>query len=333
MAQPAPVYLLVGPEEGEKQEFIKGIQQNFEKSSGEKPETYRYYAGQIEMGEVVSLLQNGSLFSSYKFVTVLQIEELKKNELQLLTDYIKSAESSATLFLLTHDYRPPPQLSKAVPKSQQKTFFELFEDKKREWLIRYFRRAELFVDEDAIEMVLELVENNTLEMKNAADKLILYFGKGTSLGADDIEEFIYHSKEENVFTLFQKITRKDFAGSLEVLHKIMLSGQTTGVQLLGGLLWQFRRLLKLSRLLDRRFSPDEAFRQANLRGKRNQKNYMTARSHFSTQSVEAVIALIAEYDGQVRRQRGEAEKIVLEYFLYQLCFINIGGINKAIPTR
>ncbi|MCF7915997.1 MAG: DNA polymerase III subunit delta [Spirochaetaceae bacterium] len=318
MAHPAPVYLLVGPEEGEKQEFIRNLQQSYEKGAGEKPETHRFYSGQTDMGEVVSLLKNGSLFSSYKFVTILQVEQLKKADLQLLSDYIKSSESSATLFLLSHDYRAPAQLTKAVPKSQQKTFFELFEDKKREWLLRYFRRAELSVDEDAIEMVLELVENNTLEMKNAADKLILYFGKGSVLSADDIEEFIYHSKEENVFTLFQKITYKDFPGALEVLHKIMLSGQNNGVQLLGGLLWQFRRLLKLSRMLDRRYSPDEAFRQIPLRGKRNQKNYMTARSHFPTESIEAAIALIAEYDGRVRQQRGEAEKLVLEFFLYRL---------------
>ncbi len=318
MAQPAPVYLLVGPEEGEKQEFIQTIQQGFEKAAGEKPETYRFYSGQTDMGEVVSLLQNGSLFASYKFVTVLQIDELKKADLQLLSDYIKSAESSATLFLLTHEYRAPSALSKAVPKSQQKTFFELFEDKKREWLIRYFRRAELSIDDDAIEMVLELVENNTLEMKNAADKLILYFGKGTALSADDIEEYIYHSKEENVFTLFQKITVKDFPGSLEVLHKILLSGQYSGVQLLGGLLWQFRRLLKLSRLLDRRYSPDEAFRQVPLRGKRNQRNYMTARSNFSTARVEAIIALIADFDRRLRSLRSEAEQVTLELFLYHV---------------
>ena len=318
MAQPAPVYLLVGPEEGEKQEFIQNIQQGFEKASGEKPETYRFYSGQTDMGEVVSLLQNGSLFSSYKFVTVLQIEELKKADLQMLSTYINSAESSSTLFLLTHEYRAPAQLSKAVPKAQQKTFFELFEDKKREWLIRYFRRAELSVDDDAIEMVLELVENNTLEMKNAADKLILYFGKGTALSADDIEEYIYHSKEENVFTLFQKITVKDFPGSLEILHKILLSGQYSGVQLLGGLLWQFRRLLKLSRLLDRRYSPDEAFRQIPLRGKRNQKNYMTARSNFPTESIESIIALIADFDGRLRHLRTEAEQVTLELFLYHV---------------
>ncbi len=318
MAQPAPVYLLVGPEEGEKQEFIHSITQGFEKATGEKPETYRFYSGQTDMADVVSLLQNGSLFSSYKFVTVLQIDELKKADLQMLSDYISSADSSATLFLLTHEYRAPAQLTKVVPKAQQKTFFELFEDKKREWLIRYFRRAELSVDDDAIEMVLELVENNTLEMKNAADKLILYFGKGTALGADDIEEYIYHSKEENVFTLFQKITVKDFPGSLEVLHKILLSGQYSGVQLLGGLLWQFRRLLKLSRLLDRRYSPDEAFRQIPLRGKRNQKNYMAARSNFPTENIESIIALIADFDGRLRHLRTEAEKVTLELFLYHV---------------
>jgi len=318
MAAPAPVFLLVGPEEGEKQEFIRNIKSDYTASSSEPPESHHFYAGQTPAGEIISLLQNGSLFSSFKFVTLYNIDELKKGEVQQLSDYLSHPEPSATLFLVTHEYRAPAPIGKAVPKGQQKTFFELFENKKREWLLTYFRRAKLEIDGDAVEMVLELVENNTIEMKNAADRLILYFGPGSRLTGDNIEEFIYHSKEENVFSLFQKIIQRDLAGSLEVLHRILLSGQSSGVQILGGLLWQFRRLLKLSRLLDRRFSPEEALQAAAIRGKRNQQNYMEASRIFSTRQLERIIALVADFNGQVRQQRAEAETILLEYFLYSV---------------
>jgi DNA polymerase-3 subunit delta len=305
------VFLLVGPEEGEKEEFIRGIQR-------EDGEIHRFYAGQTPMADVVSLLRNGSLFSSSKFVTVRNVEELKKPDIQQITDYLKNPEASSTLFLVTHEYRAPAALAKAIPGAQQKTFFELFENKKREWLLRYFREADLLIDSEAVELVLDLVENNTLEMKNAADKLILYFGPGSSLTADDIEEFIYHSKEENVFSLFQKLIRRDLTGSLEILHKILQSGQTRGVQILGGLLWQFRRLLKMSRLCDRRFSPEDALNGAEIRGKRNQSDYLEARRNFTTRQVEQIIARIAESDRKVREQSGDMERLILEMSIYRM---------------
>jgi len=327
MAKPAPVFLLVGPEEGEKREFIQNIKNEYQAAYSESPESHRFYAGQTLIGEIVSLLQNGSLFSSFKCVTLSNIEQLKKAEIQQLAEYLSHPEQSSVLFLITHEYRAPAALVKAVPKGQQKTFFELFENKKREWLLQYFRKADLLIHEDAIEMVLEQVENNTIEMKNAADKLILYFGPGSTLSADDIEEYLYHSKEENVFSLFQKIVQRDMPASLEILHKILQSGQNSGVQLLGGLLWQFRRLLKFSRLLDHRFSPEEAFRSTAIHGKRNQKNYMEASKKFSTSQLEHVISIISDFDGQLRQQRSEVERILLEYYIYSVLKI---GAEKQI---
>jgi len=312
MKKMPPVFLLVGPEEGEKEDFIRNIRQ------GGDGEIHRFYTGQTPMGDVVSLLRNGSLFSSSKFVTLRNIEELKKPDIQQLVDYLKNPDPSTTLFLVTHEYRAPAALTKTVPKAQQKTFFELFENKKREWLLRYFREADLRIDSEAVELVLDLVENNTLEMKNAADKLILYFGPGSTLTSEDVEEFIYHSKEENVFSLFQKLTQRDLPGSLEILHKILRSGQTRGVQVLGGLLWQFRRLLKMSRLCDRRFSPEDALSGAEIRGKRNQGDYLEAHRNFTTRQVEQIIAGIAEFDRKVREQRGEMERLVLEMSIYRM---------------
>ncbi|HDQ14651.1 MAG TPA: DNA polymerase III subunit delta [Sediminispirochaeta sp.] len=327
MKKPAPVYLLVGPEEGEKREFVEQILQSYQDQSSEEAENHRFYAGQTPVSEVVSLLRNGALFSSYKFVQIYNIEELKKPEQQELAEYLTKPDPSATIFLLTSEYRSPAAINKKVPKAQRKTFFELFENKKRQWLLSYFRRAEIDIEDEAVEMLLDLVENNTLEMKNAADKLILYYGAGRRLNADDIEVFIYHSKEENVFSLFHRISRRDLPGALEVLHKITLSGQSNGVQIFGGLLWQFRRLLKLSRMLERNFAPDEAFRSIPLLGKRNQNNYMEACRNFSTADIEKIIALIADFDGRAREQRGEVEALLLDYFIYTILH------KKSRPQR
>lgn len=318
MKNPEPLYLLVGPEEGEKREFITDTIKAYSSSAGEQPEVHRFYAGQTDAYEVISLLKNGSLFSSYKFIIFNGIEGLKKHEVQALAEYAKGPEGSATLFLLAEGYKAPPALDKAVPKQRKKIFFELFENRKREWLSGYFRKSGVDIDEEAIEVLLELVENNTQEMKIAADKLILIIGKNEHITADDVEEFIYHSKEENVFTLFDRLVKRDFPGSLEIMRKILLAGGSSGVQVLGGLLWQFRRLLHLSALFDKNYSSEEAFRETAIRGKKNQQNYIKGSSNYSTEELKRAVALIAEYDALVREHPGDVSPLLLDLFLFRI---------------
>jgi len=313
-----PLYLLVGPEEGEKRQFIQDSVEAYRKAAGDEPETHRFYAGQTETNEIISLLKNGSLFAAYKFVIFSGIDDLKKGELKSLAEYAKNPEESATLFLLTDEYKVPSSLEKAVPKQRKKIFFELFEDRKRDWLIRYFRSAGMGIDDDAVEVLLELVENNTLEMKIAADRLILFFGKNEFISADEVEEFIYHSKEENVFTLFAELVKRDFSGSLEILRKMLLSGNSNGVQILGGLLWQFRRLLNLSQLMDKNYSREEAFRETGIRGKRNQQNYVLGSRNYSSLELKRAVSLIVEYDGLVRQNPGDVGPLLLDMFLFRL---------------
>ena len=318
MKNPEPFYLLVGPEEGEKRQFIEDTVEDYRRAAGDEPEIHRFYVGQTDSNEVVSIIKNGSLFAAYKFVIFSGIESLKKGEVKTLAEYAKNPEKSATLFLVTEDYKVPSSLEKAAGKDRKKIFFELFENRKRDWLVRYFSSSGLRIDEEAIEVLLELVENNTLEMKIAADRLVLFFGEKGEISADDVEEFIYHSKEENVFTLFGRLVHRDFSGSLEVLRKILLSGSSSGVQILGGLLWQFRRLLNLSVLLDQHYSNEEAFRAVAVRGKRNQQNYLEGSRHYSTRELRRAVSLIAEYDGLVRQHPADVGPLLLDMFIFRL---------------
>ncbi len=318
MKKPEPLYLLVGPEEGEKRQFIEDTLDAYKKAAGEDPELHRFYAGQTKAEELIALIKNGSLFSSYKFVIFSGIESCTKGEGKSLVDYAKKPDESASLFLLSEEYRPIPQLDKAVTKDRKKIFFELFENRKREWLLRYFDKAGVGIDEEAIEVLLELVENNTLEMKIAADRLILFFGQKGRIGAEEVEEFIYHSKEENVFTLFGRLVHRDLSGSLEVLRKILLSGGSSGVQILGGLIWQFRRLLDLTLLLERNYSADEAFTVVAVRGKRNQQNYLEGSRNYRSGELERAVTLLADFDGMLRQYPSDVGPLLLDMCLYRI---------------
>ncbi len=311
----APVYLFTGPEKGEKKRVISSILDRYTAETGEKPEIHKFYAFETSVSDIVALLKNGGLFSQYKFVFLMNIEDLKKNELPLLLSYLKSPGKEATLFLLTETYRADPKITAGVKKENTRVFWELFENEKFSWIQSYFRRNNKKITPSAIEMLLEMVENKTDDMERVSNRLLIYFKDTEILSENEIEEFVFHSKEENVFTLFDHMIRNDFPGSIEVLHKIRLSGNHNPVQLLGGLLWQYRNLLNV-KILSEKHSPQKAFSTLKINGKRKQALYLNAAKHHSTAELENIINLIAHYDRKAREMSREEWVLIMELFIY-----------------
>ena len=328
MNNPEPVYLFLGPEIGIKTDEIRKIQDTFKKQSGESPELHKFYPYDTSIGEVTSLMKNGALFSNYKFVTFMNVEELKKDSIAELISYLKSPGSDCTLFLLSEKTSIDKKITNAIPKQSVRIFWELFENQKKSWISNFFRNEKIEISGDAIEMILEMVENNTNDMRNACSKLSIFFGENSRIEEEDIEHFIYHSKEENVFTLFKKIAAADFSSSVEILHKIALSGEGSPVQLISGLQWQFRKLLNLSQLFAKRYSREEALSKAQIRGKRNQQTYIDGLKSYSTRELQNIIVLIAKYDILAREFNKDNHLILMELFIYY-CITRKGKLPEA----
>ena len=318
-----PVFMLLGPEGGEKERFIKGLTGSLEEKCGGELETSRYYPYDTSMADVVSYMRNGSLFSSAKLVKIGNIEDLKKEGIDALIDYVKAPADGVVLLLISDQIQVNERLKKVVPTENVKIFWEMFENQKQRWILSFFRDRGMSIDEEALELLLDLVENNTLDLRVACEQLVLYYGgsdgareTSTHLGTEEVESRIFHSKEENVFSLFAKIAAEEFAGSLDVCVKILESGAAGAVQILGGLIWQFRRLHALRLLLDRNFAEEEALARAGIRGKRNGRTYLAGASHYSTEELGRILALQARYDALLRSTPAEGHRHLLSMFLY-----------------
>ncbi|HUX19851.1 MAG TPA: DNA polymerase III subunit delta [Spirochaetia bacterium] len=320
----ASVHLLLGPETGEKERFLEGLRAQIAKTSGASPEVTNFYTFDTSVGDVLAILRNGSLFSTHRLVVLKGVDTItKKAETELLCEYLANPAPDATLCLIAETPSIDKRIEKAVPASNKKIFWELFENQKRSWITQYFRSQGMTVSSDASELLLEMVENNTRDMERECEKLSLFCGKGSTLEVGDVESYIYHSKEENVFTLFDHVVAADFAGSLETVQSIVLSGETNGVALLSGLLWQFRRLHQIKLLIEENYGEVEACMKAQVRSKRGQKTYITGTKNYTAQNLEDIISLIARYDALVRGMRTEVQSLLLELFLYY-CIVKRG---------
>ena len=315
------VYLLLGPETGEKDEFIASLKASIEKASGEAPESHRFYPFDSQMADVISIMRNGSLFSASKFVLIQSAEDIKQNEAKLLGEYCANPSEDVTLVLASDAVNASAlsaHISKAIPKSQTKVFWEMFENKKQGWITSFFRSKKMSIEPEALSLLLDLIENNTRDFKIACEALSSHYGPGTTLNEEHIEAFVYHSREENVFTLFEKIAAGDLGGALEIVSKMLLSGDNNPVGIMGGLGFQVKRLLKLSQLTDEHYDGQEALAKAEIRGKRNGTIYLKANSRYSTAELESVLCRLADCDTALRSESSMLHRTYLDTFLYSV---------------
>jgi DNA polymerase-3 subunit delta len=321
MAERTSVHLLLGPEEGQKAEAIDKIAKDLASRGGEPPEIHRFYAGEARMSEAYEVLGNKSLFAKHRLVIMAGAESIKRKEdVEACVQYIAAPAPDATLVLTSSELSREihPKILAAVPKASQKIFWEMFENQKSGWIVNYFNQRKIRIEEAAVDFLLDMVENNTRDLRAECERLSLFFGPDTSIGLDGVEHYIYHSKEENVFTLFDRVAGRDFPSSEEILEKILLSREADATQIVSGLLWQFRRLAELQALLAENYDASEALAKLRITSKKAQRTYMDACKVYSSPELESILLLLAEFDSRFRTIKTDLHSVLLHLLVYYI---------------
>ncbi|MGM0431088.1 MAG: DNA polymerase III subunit delta [Spirochaetota bacterium] len=351
MTKLRPVYLLLGPESGGKAKRIQDIRALCKAANnGEEAELHRFYPFETEEGEILAALQNSSLFSSYRLVLLAEAENLKASQAAMIASYLQNPSDSATLIITSSQTRVHPTIMKQVPETEKEIFWELFENQKKDWLLAFFRARHLDISLEAVDVILSLVDNNTQDLRTVSQSLAEFLSVDDSAQAagreetrevtvSDVEQFIYHSKQESVFTLFEQMAEGMLENSLEIFRALQLSGEADPVQLFGGLLWQFRRLHSYLSLLEEGDSEREAIsrttvlgKSAAIRGKHNQYIYKTAARNYTRSDVEQIITTLCDTD-RLSRELGTAlQPMTIELFIYStIC--KRGSLNLEHKPR
>lgn len=312
------IFLLLGPEAGEKSNRIKQIEKVILQKCGEAPEKHTFYPFESKISDIISLMKNGSLFSAHKLVIIDNMEEVKKKaDVDELIAYCKKPAEDSTLILKSAMTGIDKKIEKVITPNNKVIFWEMFENKKKPWITSYFQKHSQKILPEAAEHLLEMVENNTQEMKNACEKISFFFDKGAVITEEDIDNYLYHSREENVFTLFERIAARDLEASLEIYSKISLSSDSNPISVISGLLWQFKRLLNVKSLLAQKESPQTAMLKQGIKGKKNQKTCQTALQNYSLGDLENIVLLISKYDFMLRNAKTDMQSLIIQMLLYK----------------
>jgi DNA polymerase-3 subunit delta len=307
--------LFLGPELGEKQDAVEAIRGSIKKHFGSPPEETSFYAGETAVNTMVSIVRNGSLFADARLFFIKNAELLKKkDELELLAAYMNSPQDDTTVIFISDNISLDKTLEKAAGKDGKRVFWELFENKKTEWVANFFRREGFRISGEGIEAVLELVENNTDSLKRECSRLMLFLGKDTVVGEAEVEKWLSHTREESAFTLFSRIAQGDLNRSIEILHTL-LAAKETPAAILGVLAWCFHKLRDYLALTANGIPDDFEFKKIGLASAKVRKDYAAAGRRYGVTGTDACLSLTAGFDIRIRSGGAGFESILMDQYL------------------
>lgn len=330
------IALLLGPEEGEKQEWIDREKAALKEQYPDL-EVVVAFAFESDGAEVSEALGGASLFSSHTLVIVKYFEEAKKGSslMKAISDFAKNPNEDSHLFIVSSGtaYTIPADILKAVPKENQITFWELFENKKKEWVRIFFRKEGFQINENAADLLLELIENNTAEMRNYCSQLALFFQLKNDkkvITEEDISTYLAHTKEEDGYTLFSYMAEGNLDSALAALKRIFTSDSRASIGIIAALQRQFR-LLESFLLIRREEGEDAAYEKASalpsgavayevkgIKSRRDKATMRKAGGNYTAEDVDRIIAYLDREDINIRKAATDQQQLTLEMLIYTI---------------
>ncbi len=321
------IFAVGGPELGRRNDFIRQLKTRCATEWKGEPEEHRLYAHETPVPALLDLLMNGSLFSPGKFVQYLGADQIKaKADVQSLVEYARHPADTTVLVLVADGIGVDKAIEAAISKDAKKVFWELSAQESGRWIRDYFSGQGVRIDDEAVESILELVENNTEALKTECSRLALFFTRGSAIGEEDVERYIAHNRAEDAFSLWDRMAAGSFEQSLETLQAILADRDGSGVGLLAGLLWSFRRLSALHAALADGTPYEQAARSLRITRRTALASYDLARRRWSRNTCERLVAFGVETDARLRSMGQANEKVVLELFIYA-CVVVKGPVQ------
>jgi len=312
-----PVYVLSGPETGRRNDYIKQLRVQCAKEWQEEPEAHKLYAHECPVGSLLTLLLSGSLFASGKFVLYMGAEQIKgKNDTQALIDYLRHPAERTILVLVSESFGIDRNVEDIIPKKAKKIFWELSAGEMERWVGDFFAGKGIKIETEALELILELVENNTEALRAECNRLALFFPHGATIYEQDIEQYIAHNRSEDAFSLFDRMATGSFEQALETWMAIQNSREGNGVSLMAGLLWSLRRLQNLHESMANGNSFEQAARVLRITSRKLLAVYDSARRRWPARLCRELITYGVETDIQLRASGQAHERSLIELFIY-----------------
>lgn len=338
----AEVYILLGQEEGEKNNMIRTIKKRVLESWSDS-ECYTFYVGDDDEAAYQAAVSQPSLFASHRFIVLRGFENIKKTDVSYTAtiNAVKDNQSDLTLIIVSSEsssFSYDKALLDAAGKENIKTFWEMTEEEKKNWIYRFVRSENFTILPDAVDEILSSVENNTEEMKSVVLAVINFLkikgGKNT-IERDDIEAYSTASKGDNGYTLFRSLAEKNLDKALRIVGSIILNDSRNILAAFSVTANQFRRLEEAIRMKESgvpfnliakdlsAFSTYQSITGQTSKPKsginfKETELFKTAMRNYTLEDTKNIILAIGKADTPLKTAQGDSLLLTAEMLVYSI---------------
>jgi len=201
---------------------------------------------------------------------------------------------------------------KKIAKCQEFKF--LTGEKLRIWVKDEIGRYKSRADIKAIDKLIEYVGNDLWRMENEIKKLVS-FGRNRTLKREDVDLLVRAKVETDIFKTIDAIAERNKPLALNLLRKHIEKGDSP-LYLLAMINYQFRNILMIKDLIERRFPFNLIAKKSGLHAFVAKKSYFLAQK-FSLEQLKKIYQKIFKVDLDIKTGKIEPE-IALDLLIAEI---------------
>lgn len=172
------------------------------------------------------------------------------------------------------------------------------------------------LDLTAARRLADLVGNSLGRLDAELAKLATFVGKRAAIGVEDVEALVGASRMENVFGIKSAIAQGNAKAALEQWDQTLATDRDAPYKAVGGLAYDFRKMVQAKQLMAGGASPNEAIKGAGLWGDWNDLTRQLDR--FSLRQWQDQLLKLLRIDIGSKRGLGDVQTAV-EKMIVELC--------------
>jgi len=321
-ASRAPVYLVLGPDFGRREETIQTIRSSLEQSlsaKGRALETRSYYAESLLPSELLTQLYNGMLFSDHILIIYRDVDALRGRDAHaLLAKYVTNPRRDATLILVSEKTSLATSWAKRVPKGAAIVCWQPFESEINARVRAIFATHKKHASEEVIGYVSSACGQDSQLASQLARQLVYFFRDKEEITADLLHTFIGSHSDVSLFQLIDALFARNLQGALRFLARLHDEG-VKPAQIASMVNNYTQKLWRIIYQHNGGLSLDEALKSEGIVWKMQSRSFRAAAARFRLGELSRILTHNRALEREMRTLGAHYGELLLTLLALHIC--------------
>ena len=316
----SPVIVLIGGDSVSKDTYLEEWINKWTKPEDRDFNLDVLYGNEISGNDIVNRAVALPMFSDHRTIIVHHANKIKKQDVEILCDYVKTPSPSTALIFEAENLDKRIKSWQTISKASQIIEYKVpYPDKIPDWIIRRCReKYKRRINVAAARLLFDCVGNNLSELEGELNKLDIFINKGQQISVDIIMEII-GQRADDVYKWLQAIGSRNIKKALLTIDNLMETDKNaTGPLAL--LARHFYVLLKINMLQKKKLQEKAIAAKLGLSYYFHfvKLGFGKQSKIFSTEEIEKTLEKITETDKLIKSSSGHP-RLAIESLVFDIC--------------